>query len=69
MRETLIRAMLSHAQGHVNKHLANIEVYMQHPVGVGEHSDVMDAIEKELDEVAKYDDHIEMIQKYFIKKS
>ena len=68
MRETLIKAALSHAQGHINKHLANIEVYMERPVGVGEHSDIMEAIEHELEEVAKYDDQIEMIKKYFMKK-
>jgi len=67
MRDTLIRAALSHAQGHINKHLANIEVYMEHPVGVGEHSDIMEAIEMELEQVAKYDDQIEMIKKYFLK--
>lgn len=64
----IVKALVSHAQGHINKHLANIEVYMERPVGVGEHSDIMDSIEKELEEVAKYDDQIEMIKKYFTKK-
>lgn len=68
MREMIVKALVSHAQGHINKHLANIEVYMERPVGVGEHSDIMDSIEKELEEVAKYDDQIEMIKKYFTKK-
>lgn len=67
MRDTLIRAALSHAQGHINKHLANIEVYMTNPAGVGEHPDIMEAIEMELEQVAKYDDQIEMIKKYFLK--
>ena len=68
MRETLIKALVSHAQGHINKHLANIEVYLTHPVGVGEHPDIMEAIETELEQVAKYDDQIEMIKKYYVKK-
>ena len=68
MRETLIKAAVSHAQGHINKHLANIEVYMNNPVGVGEHPDIMEAIEMELEQVAKYDDQVEMIKKYFLKK-
>lgn len=68
MRETLIKALVSHAQGHINKHLANIEVYLTHPVGVGEHPDIMEAIEMELEQVAKYDDQIEMIKKYYVKK-
>jgi hypothetical protein len=48
----------------VQKHRANVEIYLKNPVGVGEHSDVMGAIEMELDNIAKYDDRIEMINKY-----
>jgi len=69
MREMLIKALLSHAQGHVNKHLANIEVYMERPVGVGEHPDIIEAIEQELEEIAKYEDQIEIIKKYFTKSA
>ncbi len=68
MRETYLKAAVSHAQGHINKHLANIEVYMNNPVGVGEHPDIIEAIEMELEQVAKYDDQVEMIKKYFSKK-
>ena len=35
MREQLIRALLAHAQGDIAKHKANIEVYLEHPVGIG----------------------------------
>ena len=66
MRETLMKAVVSHAQGHINKHLANIEVYMTNPAGIGEHSDIIEAIEIELEQVAKYDDQIEMIKKYYM---
>ena len=65
MREQLIKALLAHAQGDIAKHKANIEVYLANPVGIGEHSDVMESIEKELDMVAKYHDQIEILQKYF----
>tara|TARA_Y100001970_G_scaffold230687_1_gene286520 strand:+ start:885 stop:1085 length:201 start_codon:yes stop_codon:yes gene_type:complete len=64
MRDQLIKALLSHAQGDIQKHLANVEVYLQSPVGIGEHSDVVGAIEEELNMIAKYQDQIEVIQKY-----
>ena len=64
MRQALINALRSHAKGHIDKHLANIEVYLANPVGVGEHSDIIDTIEKELQLVAEYDDILEMISKY-----
>tara|TARA_B100001057_G_scaffold393240_1_gene402100 strand:+ start:105 stop:320 length:216 start_codon:yes stop_codon:yes gene_type:complete len=65
MREQLIRALLAHAQGDIAKHKANVEVYLEHPAGIGEHSDITEAIENELNIIAKYQDQIEVINKYF----
>ena len=63
----MIRALLSHAQGDIAKHKANVEIYLSNPVGIGEHSNVMEAIEEELNMIAKYEDQVEVIKKYFKK--
>jgi selenophosphate synthase len=65
MRNKMIEATRKHAEAHVQKHRMNVEIYLTNPVGVGEHSDVMDAIETELEEMAKYEDHLEILNKYF----
>lgn len=65
MRQKLLEAFESHARGHIDKHVANIEVYLTNPVGVGEHPDIIEAIETEMKQVAEYDDMLEMVQKYF----
>ena len=65
-REQTIEAVIDHAKGHISKHKMNVEVYLTNPVGVGEHSDIMDAIEAELKIIAEYDDQIEMLKKYFL---
>ena len=67
MRDQIINALIAHARGDIEKHKANIEVYLTHPVGIGEHSDILESIEKELDVIAKYEDQIQVIQKYFKK--
>jgi hypothetical protein len=67
VREQLIKALLAHAQGDIAKHKANIEVYLANPVGIGEHSNIIEAIEGELDMIAKYQDQIDIINKYFKK--
>jgi len=67
MREQLIKALFAHAQGDIAKHKANIEVYLANPVGIGEHSNIVEAIEGELDMIAKYQDQIDVIHKYFKK--
>ena len=67
MREQLVRALLAHAQGEIEKHKANVEIYLTNPVGIGELSDVTGAIGEELDKIARYHDQIEVLTKYFKK--
>lgn len=50
--------------GQINKHKMNVEVYLQNPAGIGEHPDVMEAIEHELGEISKYHDQLEVIETY-----
>lgn len=65
MRQILLNAVRSHARGHIDKHVANVEVYLKNPAGIGEHSDIVDAIEIELKAIAEYQDQIEILDRYF----
>lgn len=65
MRDILLNAVKSHAKGHIDKHGANIEVYLQNPAGIGEHSDIIEAIEIELEAMAKYQDQLDILEKYY----
>ena len=69
MRKTIINALKAHAMGDIKKHLANIEIYLENPAGIGEHSDVMEAIQVELDQVAKYHDQLDVLSKYVDRES
>ena len=64
-KEKLKTALLFHAKGHIVKHHANVEVLLSNPVGIGEHGDIINEIEKELKEVAHYEDLIDAMNKYF----
>ena len=68
MRNQIISALLAHAQGDIQKHKMNVEVYLKNPVGIGEHSIVMEAIEEELIMIAKYEDQVSVIKKHFLIK-
>ena len=68
MREKMIEAIRSHAKGHIEKHKANVEIQLTNPVGVATHPDHIETIEKELKSMAKYDEQLSMIDKYFTKK-
>tara|TARA_X000000368_G_scaffold71216_1_gene51808 strand:- start:283 stop:513 length:231 start_codon:yes stop_codon:yes gene_type:complete len=64
LREKIIKALLAHANGEIQKHLANVEIYLNNPVGIGEHSDITGAIQDELDKIARWEDQISIINKY-----
>ena len=65
MRDKLLTAVVAHAKGEIAKHKANVEVYLEHPAGIGEHSDITEAIQVELDKIARYHDQLEVINHYF----
>ena len=67
MKEQLVKALLAHAQGDIQKHVANVEVYLTNHAGIGEHSNIVEAIEQEINDIAKYQDQIDIINKYFKK--
>ena len=63
--EVLIEAAKKQAEGEIAVHKANIEVYKTMPAGIGEHSDVTEAVIAELDKLAAAQDRLDMIEKYF----
>jgi hypothetical protein len=65
MRDDLINASRLHFEAHVEKHRMNVENLLRNPVGIGEHGDLMTTIERELEEMCKYHDLIEVLDCYF----
>jgi hypothetical protein len=61
----MLDALLADAQGNIAKAKANVEVYLHNPVGIGEHPDVLAAIQSQLDIIAHEEERIEVIQKHF----
>ena len=65
MKEQLIKAARMHAEGELERAKTNIMVYMNQSVGIGEHSDIVEAIQEELDKMAAATDRIEMLEQHF----
>ncbi len=65
MRTQLIEASKQHYQSHIEKHRVNVEVMLNNPTAIPEHSDIMTAIEKEVAFIAEYMDKLEVLNKYF----
>ena len=67
MRDLLIGAARTYYTGMINKHIANVEVLLTNPTGIGEHQDIQAAMEVELGKIADYNDKLEMLMRYFVK--
>ena len=65
MRNEILTALRTDAEGNIQKARLNIEIYLKNPVGIGEHPDVMGAIETELNEISRYHEQIQVLKEYF----
>ena len=61
MRKMIAESMMSYLAGKVKYHKANVEIYLTSPVGIGEHPDILAAIEEELSKAAEYSEKYEML--------
>jgi len=68
MRDIMLNALKSFYVGNINRHIANVEVYLRMTVGIGEHSDIQETIDKEIEKIAQFDDRLAMVMKYFERK-
>ena len=65
IRSKIIKASIAHFESHIEKHKMNIEVMLANPIAIHDHTDIMTAIELELEHIAEYEDKLEAINKHF----
>ena len=65
LREKTISALKHNAIGNISKAKVNVEVYLHNPVGIGEHPDVLGAIQEQLDIIAHEEERLEVLDKHF----
>jgi len=60
----LLKALIAKLEGEIEVAQANILVYQRNSVGIGEHIDIVETIEKEVEKIADAHDKIEAIKTY-----
>jgi len=58
----LHKALIKKLEGEIEVAQANILVYQRNSVGIGEHIDIVETIEKEVQKIADAQDKIEVIK-------
>ena len=68
LREDILKNQITYYNGLIAKHQQNVDIYLNQPVGIGEHSDVMSAIETEITAIAQAHEKIEVINHYYLNR-
>ena len=62
----MIRALRLQYQAEVERAKSNIMVYLNNPVGIGEHPDLAGAVDSQIEIIAHAEDKIEVLRKYYM---
>ena len=65
MTNDLLKAVVAHADGQIEKHKINVLVQCKNSVGVAEHGDHVETIQKEMEQIAHYEDIKDVVRKHF----
>ena len=60
-KDVILHALQAKYEGEKQYHKANIEIYLSNPAGIGEHSDVLEAINVELERMVAADEKIHLL--------
>lgn len=61
MKNKIVEALEAHLIGHIKKHTLNVQVMLENPMAIHDHTDLLSAIEEELAHIAEYKDKLEAL--------
>ena len=64
----ILQALKTKLLGQMNSHIANIEVMVTNPVGVGDHPTIIDTIDKELGALEHANGKLNVLVKYLERR-
>ena len=65
LREDIIKALVNKFKGEISAHKVNVEIMLENTVGVGQHPNITETIEQELDIIAGFEDKLDVFKKHF----
>ena len=68
MDYSIVSALKKKLEGDIEKSKVNISVYLNQSVGIGEHIDIVETVEKELTKLAEAEDKLETLINNFSTK-
>ena len=69
LRKDIIKALIQKFKGEISAHKVNVEIMLENTVGVGDHPNITETVEEELEIIAGYEDKLAVLRKYFGDKT
>ena len=66
MSKVLREALIIKYEGEIAEAKANIQVYMNNPVGIGEHPDIISAMDTQIEKMAHAEEKLLAVKNHFI---
>ena len=66
MAKTLREALIIKYEGEIAEANANIQVYLANPVGIGEHPDIISAMDTQIEKMAHAEEKLLAVKNHFI---
>ncbi len=64
MRDLILNALLAHYEGQIKMAKANVEIFLENAVGVGEHHDILETMDIEIAKIADAEDKMDVVLKH-----
>ena len=66
MEKTLREALIIKYEGEIAEAKANIKVYLMNPVGIGEHPDIISAMDTQVEKMAHAEEKLLCVRNHFV---
>ena len=64
MKTRILEALQAKYFGEIKEAQANIEIYLENPVGIGEHPEILDAIDTQITKLAEAQEKFEVLKEF-----
>tara|TARA_B100001564_G_scaffold331732_1_gene318004 strand:+ start:2217 stop:2420 length:204 start_codon:yes stop_codon:yes gene_type:complete len=64
MRRIIIEALMAKYKGVIAETSANVEIYLRNPNGIGEHPEILESIDTQLEKLTAAQEKLEALEKF-----
>ena len=64
MRDDILANQITYYNGLIAKHKQNVEIYLANPVGIGEHPQHLEEVNKQIEKIANAKEKLEVLDEF-----